>query len=375
MKFFSKKNKGFSLIELLVILTVVTILATISAYNLSSSRVKGRDTKRISDMGTINLALHAYFNDHGSYPTVINFGQPLTNAAGTKTYLQQIPTNPTPRTDHNCPDREYVYRISPTDNTSYSLLVCAGLENDASKPRLIYSNEEGLFHCGDLITDLDNFTYRTISIGTQCWMAQNLRSKTKPDGTCLMGGGLPPCPDASPTDLNTGRTCYQFSEDNCIVRNKPFPSIDGAFYTWNAAMNGSTVEGAQGICPTGWHVPSDNEWYILESFLTNSGQPCSPSRMGPSSTECNGSAKRLRYPIASDPTVGTSGFNGILNGVQAIIGGTLNFYYTNVESRWITSTEQGSNKIIRMIWPTDYIRLWRTYDPKEFGESLRCVKD
>ncbi len=388
MKFFSKKNKGFSLIELLVVVTVITLLATISAYSLKSARIKGRDTKRIADMSTINLALHAYFNDHGSFPTSINFGQPFTNVAGTKTYIEQIPTNPTPRTDHNCPDREYVYRISPTDDKSYSLIVCTGVDTNASKPKLTYSTEEGIYECGDVIFDLENNSYKTVSIGNQCWMAQNLKTKIKPDGTCIMNGGQPPCPDAEPNTTLAGRTCWNYVESNCTWN--PAQKLDGALYFWDAAMNGSTTEGAQGICPIGWHVPSDNDWYILESFLTNAGQTCDANRIDPppstpyppppdyinpgryctttSCGKCTGSGTNLLYPN------GSSGFNAIMNGYYGISGSILRFLPNN--PRYITSTENGSSQYrMRMFWPNSLTAIWRVNYTKLMGASLRCVKD
>ncbi len=45
----------------------------------------------------------------------------------------------------------------------------------------------------------------------------------------------------------------------------------GLLYTWAAAINGSTTEMNQGVCPTGWHIPSNNEWSELENYLINNG--------------------------------------------------------------------------------------------------------
>ncbi len=126
-------------------------------------------------------------------------------------------------------------------------------------------------HCGESILDRDDFEYTTARIGDQCWMTQSLRTKSKPDGTCINDGLTPPCPDASSDDNNDGRSCYDDSEGRC--------EVEGALYTWDAAMNGSTTSGAQGLCPDGWHVPTDAEWHTLENGLTGELDTCDPNRI------------------------------------------------------------------------------------------------
>jgi uncharacterized protein (TIGR02145 family) len=91
------------------------------------------------------------------------------------------------------------------------------------------------------VFDVQENMYSTVKIGTQTWMQQNLRVKVAPDGSPV--------------------TSYVFNNDEENAKTY------GRLYPWDAAMNGSIVEGAQGLCPTGWHVPSDNEWKILEMYL------------------------------------------------------------------------------------------------------------
>lgn len=65
----NKKNKGFTLIELLVVIAIIGLLASIVLVSLNSAREKARDTKRLSDMHQIVLALNMYYDDHnGNYP-------------------------------------------------------------------------------------------------------------------------------------------------------------------------------------------------------------------------------------------------------------------------------------------------------------------
>jgi len=91
----------------------------------------------------------------------------------------------------------------------------------------------------DTLTDSrDNKTYKTIEIGNQIWMAQNLNYK---GGRCHQGNGA-----ATSTTTNT---------DNC--------NIYGSLYSWIIAT-------AEGFCPEGWHLPSDDEWTILTDYVGES---------------------------------------------------------------------------------------------------------
>ena len=85
MKFF-KARRGFTLIELLVVIAIIGILASIVMVSLSSAQSKGRDTKRVADIRTIQLSLEEYYNDNGYYPTSLS--------ALTPNYIAVIPTDP-----------------------------------------------------------------------------------------------------------------------------------------------------------------------------------------------------------------------------------------------------------------------------------------
>jgi len=102
------------------------------------------------------------------------------------------------------------------------------------------------FECGDSITDFrDGKHYGTVKIGSQCWMSQNINVGERIDGI------------DDPTNLGTiEKYCYDDSEDFCLSH--------GGLYQWNEAMQYVTTEGSQGICLDGWHIPSDDEWKILE---------------------------------------------------------------------------------------------------------------
>jgi prepilin-type N-terminal cleavage/methylation domain-containing protein len=86
-------NKGFSLVELLVVISIMAILAAITLPNFMGARERARDAQRISDMNAVKNALRMYYNDHQSYPASIDVGMTgymssIMNLGYTYTYVQ-----------------------------------------------------------------------------------------------------------------------------------------------------------------------------------------------------------------------------------------------------------------------------------------------
>lgn len=122
-------------------------------------------------------------------------------------------------------------------NFSFVLFSLIGLENLSAQD----------FTCGDDITDpRDGKTYKTVMIGDQCWMAENLNYGEMISDFDQQDNELPE------------KTCYENDEENC--------EIYGGLYTWNEAMQWST-DSDQGVCPDGWHLPGEGEWRQLSEFL------------------------------------------------------------------------------------------------------------
>ena len=65
-------NKGFTLIELLVVIAIIGILATLAIVSLTTARSSSRDAKRLADLKQLQTALEVYYNDYGSYPTLLS---------------------------------------------------------------------------------------------------------------------------------------------------------------------------------------------------------------------------------------------------------------------------------------------------------------
>lgn len=103
-------KKGFTIIELLIVIAIIGLLATISIVALNGARQKGRDAKRVVDIRQVQIALDLYFDDNNAYPVtatslvlgstaaakLCNGGFVPTSTSCTKTYMNMVPSNPTP---------------------------------------------------------------------------------------------------------------------------------------------------------------------------------------------------------------------------------------------------------------------------------------
>jgi uncharacterized protein (TIGR02145 family) len=205
------------------------------------------------------------------------------------------------------------------------------------------------FQCGDVLVDpRDGKEYPTVLIGNQCWMARNLD----------IGELIPGNQNQNDTIL-IEKYCYNNDPENC--------EIYGGLYQWNQVMDYTTEEGAQGICPPGWHVPSDNEWKILEMEL------------GMSEAHTNLTGFRGAGVGTSLKAGGDSGFEALLGGGRNSAGGfqfiegspTYEFAY------FYTSTEAANlNNAFRRCLRGDSSAVGRYNSwSKRFGLSLRCVLD
>lgn len=134
--------------------------------------------------------------------------------------------------------------------------------------------------CGT-VKDIDGNVYATVQIGSQCWMAENLKTMHYADGTSIpMGHEM--C-ETKP---------YRFIPDMDYSMQEAFVSLCGYLYNWPAVMhNSSSYEyksgGVQGICPNGWHVPSDAEWTKLENYVG-----------GQNRYLCDGNSKNIAKALA-----------------------------------------------------------------------------
>jgi general secretion pathway protein G len=95
---FQNRTKGFSLVEILVVTSIISLMASIVVSALSTASLKSRDAKRAASVRELKTALELYYNENGTYPSVAgdNVGTAVTNlAVPLNPYLKTIPTDPT----------------------------------------------------------------------------------------------------------------------------------------------------------------------------------------------------------------------------------------------------------------------------------------
>ncbi|MEZ5196814.1 MAG: fibrobacter succinogenes major paralogous domain-containing protein [Bacteroidales bacterium] len=209
------------------------------------------------------------------------------------------------------------------------------------------------FNCGDILTDIDDNTYNTVQIGTQCWMAENLNV-----GTMINGG-------SSQTDNSTiEKYCYSNNTTNCVTY--------GGLYQWDEMMQYVTTEGTQGICPTGWHLPTNAEWMTLEEEVESTAG-VNWNTLGFRGTDAGGNLKETGTTHWNSPNTGatnSSGFTGLPGG-QRVAG---SFYDLSSRAIFWSSSGDGAENWFRFLHYDD-ARVGRHHDYQAYGFSVRCVRD
>jgi uncharacterized protein (TIGR02145 family) len=186
----------------------------------------------------------------------------------------------------------------------------------------------------------DEHAYGTMQIGDQVWMTDNLNHGKRIDGIYH-----------SEKNGYVEKYCYDDDEFNC--------DYYGGLYQWDEMMQYSTYESSQGICPSGWHIPSDNEWKQLEMY------------MGMSETSADSTnVWRGTYEAFY---LYEAGFISTFPGMCYYTDGE--FYYAGDYIYIWSSTQYGDDFAYERVMGTYYSNIWRSAFYKTNGYSVRCVKD
>jgi uncharacterized protein (TIGR02145 family) len=163
------------------------------------------------------------------------------------------------------------------------------------------------------------------------------------------------------TDNDTiEKYCFWNVEENC--------DIYGGLYEWPEAMQYTTTEEAQGICPEGWHIPTEPEWTALTDYL--GGTEVAGGKMKSTGTIEEGTG------LWHDPNLGAtnvSGFTGLPGGYREIFGGY--FYYIGYQSYFWYSSEENPAYAWCCLLNYDDTILSAGSTLKYYGLSVRCLKD
>jgi uncharacterized protein (TIGR02145 family) len=234
------------------------------------------------------------------------------------------------------------------------------------------------FTCGSIYTDTRGGSqdYPTVQIGDQCWMTKNMNV-----GTRVAGSNY-----STHQTAGIQKICYYDDESYCDTY--------GGLYNWAEGVNGENtgtgaattataynkkcaVDGSghtQGICPDGWHVPSDEEFKTLEKQLgmtqTEADKSGTWSRGTDQGRQLKSTDLWTAYSSSTDGT-NTSFWDGRPGGYRSYSGGTFN--YVGTYEDWWSSSEGSSSSAWDRALGYSYATVGRYNDNKSYGFSVRCL--
>jgi uncharacterized protein (TIGR02145 family) len=224
--------------------------------------------------------------------------------------------------------------VSPSDAATK-----AYVDNALKELGIIPNNYAGL------MSDIDGNTYKTVTIGTQIWMAENLRVVRYNNGTTI-----PLVTDNTAwAGLTTPGYCWY---NNDAATNK---TTYGALYNWYTVNTGN-------LCPTGWHVPTDAEWTTLTTYLNGE-------------SVAGGKLKETGTAHWASPNTGATnetGFTALPGGYRNYNGTFNNIGYYGY---WWSSTETSTTNAWNRLLNYNFSNVFRDFNNKEFGFSVRCLRD
>lgn len=214
------------------------------------------------------------------------------------------------------------------------------------------------------VTDVDGNTYKAVKLGDQVWMAENLRTTKYADNTSIPLG-------------NT--YSYTVAYRYCPNNDSSNVATYGYLYNWKAVMRNSSSSsnnpsGVQGICPNGWHVPSEAEWTQLSEYLSESYY-CSTNyehNAKAIASTTGWSSSTIECAIGNDPN------SNNITGFTAVPAGKYYSHYRGFgdEAYFWCSTESYNEYVY--VWILSYNVPFVGRDNnygKDSGLSVRCVRD
>jgi uncharacterized protein (TIGR02145 family) len=212
------------------------------------------------------------------------------------------------------------------------------------------------------VKDIDGNVYQTITIGTQVWFAENLKTTRYLNGD-LIGTTTPATLIIEDESIPKYQWPYDGNEKNVATY--------GRLYTWFVATD------SRKVCPVGWHVPADTEWTVLTDYLIKNGYGYGTGYKG---MDIAKSLSATTGWVADDSlaSVGNNqarnnrtGFTALPGGVRAEDG---TFHLLGHVGNWWSISGGGSGGVFRNIYH-DYYYVNSYINNKKLGMSIRCLKD
>lgn len=239
----------------------------------------------------------------------------------------------------------------------YPIFVSFAISQTVTLPSYYGVQTKPYKNCGTT-TDADGNVYLTIVIGDQCWMRENLKTTRYNNGTSIPNVTL----NSSWATLTTPAYCW-YNNDG-LGQGNTF----GALYNWFAVNTGI-------LCPTGWHVPNDDEWKELEvavGMIQDTADLYGTRGINEGSRLADNAALWNNGLLESNPGFSSSNFDALPGGLRKNDGSF--FGNGNVAYFWSVSMYNSSLSYYRRIDYND-ARISRYYGYIEDGFSVRCIKN
>lgn len=266
-------------------------------------------------------------------------------------------------TEQNIQNPTHIYQEAGTYHVALQIIAAGGTSSEykANFIHALYVDP-----CPSTVSDADGNVYSTTLIGNQCWMAENLNVGTKIDKEEVDG---------------SYQTDNGIKEKYCLWNSEDYCDEFGGLYQWDEAMQYVTDEGAQGICPDGWHIPTDEEWKTLEGFVDD-GYPIGDPEWDLSGWRGYNAGEELKSSDEYDWSFGgTDDYN--FKALPGSLGSNLyNYFFSEFERAffWASKSSGASKAWTHEIGGTyendDYRRVRRSdMDKINTAVSIRCIKD
>jgi len=215
--------------------------------------------------------------------------------------------------------------------------------------------ETGELTCGDPVS-YHGYDYATVQIGEQCWFAENLRTELYRNGDFIPAN----LSDSEWSSTASGAVAVYGEDSGCESYSPDGDACDpawslneyGRLYNWYA------VDDARGLCPSMWHVPTDEEWIVMSDFLGGSSVA--------------GYQMKTNYGWYNGGSGSNSiGYAGLASGFRRITG---SFDNAGISGNWWSSSLSVSSAWYRDLDSVDS-NLDRGTHSQNFGFSVRCIKD